>query len=83
MLFRSPLDHAASNIKGLVIGRFQKASNMTEEQLNFILGKHPRLKEIPVLYNVDFGHTQPIFTFPIGGEAEIDSKMKKIKLLKF
>ena len=75
--------HAAGNIKGLVIGRFQKASNMTEEQLNFILDKHPQLKEIPVLYNVDFGHTQPIFTFPIGGEVEMDSKMKTIKLRKF
>ncbi len=75
--------HAADSIKGLVIGRFQKASNMTEEQLNFILDKHPQLKEIPVLYNVDFGHTQPIFTFPIGGEVEIDSKMKTIKLRKF
>ena len=75
--------HAAGSIQGLVIGRFQKASNMTEEQLKFTLDKHPQLKEIPVLYNVDFGHTQPIFTFPIGGEVEIDSEMKTINLLKF
>lgn len=74
---------AAGSIRGLVIGRFQKASNMTEEQFTFILDKHPRLKEIPVLYGVDFGHTQPIFTFPIGGEVEIDSGMKMIKLLTF
>ena len=33
--------------------------------------------------NVDFGHTQPIFTFPIGREEELDSEMKTIKLLKF
>ena len=75
--------HAAGSIKGLVIGRFQKASKMTDEQLTFILDKHPQLKKIPVIYNVNFGHTQPIFTFPIGGEVEVDSVMKMIKLLKF
>ena len=75
--------HVAGNIKGLVIGRFQKPSNMTEEQLKFTLDKHPQLKEIPVFYNVDFGHTQPIFTFPIGGEVEIDSGLKTVELLKF
>ncbi|WP_332647811.1 S66 family peptidase [Lysinibacillus sp. 54212] len=74
---------AAGRISGLVIGRFQKASKVTEEQLTFILDKHPQLKEIPVLYDVDFGHTQPIFTFPIGGEVEIHSGIKTIKLLKF
>lgn len=63
-----------TRIKGLAIGRFQRASNMTEEQLHFILNKHPMLKTIPVLYDVDFGHTQPIFTFPIGGTIHMNTK---------
>jgi muramoyltetrapeptide carboxypeptidase LdcA involved in peptidoglycan recycling len=33
--------------------------------------KATRLAGLPVLANADFGHTSPIFTFPIGGEAEI------------
>ncbi|KAB7672647.1 S66 peptidase family protein [Bacillus sp. B1-b2] len=74
---------AAGTIKGLVIGRFQKKSKVSEEQLLFILDKHPLLKSIPVLYDVDFGHTQPIFTFPIGGEVEIDAVEKKIRMLQF
>lgn len=36
-----------TRIKGLAIGRFQRASDMTEEQLHFILNKHPMLKTIP------------------------------------
>ena len=74
---------SAKEIKALIISRFQRVSNMTEEQLIFILDKHPILKNIPVLYDVDFGHTQPIFTFPIGGEVEVNTSAKTLKLLKF
>ncbi|MGE7909231.1 S66 family peptidase [Lysinibacillus xylanilyticus] len=74
---------ATSNIKGIAIGRFQRASNMTEEQICFILDKHPSLRNIPVLYDVDFGHTQPIFTFPIGGEIQINTKDLMIHVTKF
>lgn len=73
----------ATNIKALVIGRFQRVSKMSEEQLHFTLDKHPMLKEIPVLYDVNFGHTQPIFTFPIGGEVEINSSNKILRFTRF
>lgn len=49
----------------------------------FILDKHPMLKTIPVLYDVDFGHTQPMFTFPIGGEVQIDAEKGSLKLVRF
>ena len=71
------------SLNGLVIGRFQRASNISEEQLLFILDKHPLLKEIPVLYDVDFGHTQPLFTFPIGGEVQLDASESQLELIKF
>lgn len=71
------------SLKALVIGRFQRASKMSEEQLLFILDKHPILKEIPVLYDVDFGHTQPMFTFPIGGEVLVDASAGELKLVRF
>ena len=70
------------DIAGLVIGRFPKEEGMTEEILHFILDKHQHLQEIPVIYDVDFGHTQPIFTFPLGGEAEISTDPLKINILK-
>ncbi|KIL14774.1 Muramoyltetrapeptide carboxypeptidase [Bacillus safensis] len=75
----SLLQHAQS-IKGLIIGRFQKKSKMTEEHLRFILDKHPMLKQIPVIYDVDLGHTQPVFTFPIGGSAELTCNSREVKL---
>ncbi|MER3124058.1 S66 peptidase family protein [Bacillus pumilus] len=63
--------HHTESIKGLIIGRFQKKSKMTEEHLKFILDKHPMLQHIPVIYDVDIGHTQPVFTLSIGGSTEL------------
>jgi len=70
-------------IKGLLIGRFQNSSKVTEEQLHFILDKHPQLKQIPVLYDLDFGHKQPIATLPIGGELSLDTQNMSLIVSKF
>lgn len=70
----------AKNPKGLVIGRFPKVTGMTEEILLSILNKHPILKEIPVIYNVNLGHTQPIFTFPIGQETTLNADKLKLNI---
>mgnify|MGYP001032422403 CR=1 FL=1 len=58
------------NVRALVIGRFQKASEVSREKLEFILDK-PQLKNLPIIANVDFGHTTPLLTLPIGGSARI------------
>ena len=64
------------NVKGLVIGRFQKGSKVAREGLEFILNTKPELKDMPILANVDFGHTAPLLTIPLGGEAELkDGKL--------
>jgi muramoyltetrapeptide carboxypeptidase LdcA involved in peptidoglycan recycling len=58
-------------VRGLVIGRFQRGSAMTRELLTQIVASKPELAGLPVLANADFGHTSPMFTFPIGGTAEL------------
>lgn len=60
-----------SGVKGIVIGRFQKASGMSNEKLKKIISQKKQLGNLPVLANVDFGHTDPKITFPIGGLCEI------------
>lgn len=57
------------NVKGLVIGRFQKGSKVTREQLAFILNSKKELENLPILANVDFGHSTPLLTIPLGGNA--------------
>ncbi|MFH0869170.1 MAG: S66 peptidase family protein [archaeon] len=70
-------------VRGLVIGRFQKASEITNELLTKIIKTKKELGDIPVIANADFGHTTPMFTFPVGGEADIYAgKQSKIVITK-
>lgn len=62
---------AFNGVRGIVIGRFQKASGMTNAKLKKIIETKSELKNIPVIANADFGHTDPKITFPIGGEVRI------------
>ncbi|HFH9834795.1 TPA: S66 peptidase family protein [Streptococcus suis] len=62
------------NPQAVVFGRFPKETKLTEEILLTILDKHPILKKVPVLYDLDFAHTEPLFTITIGGQVEIDTK---------
>jgi muramoyltetrapeptide carboxypeptidase LdcA involved in peptidoglycan recycling len=39
------------------------------------------LSSLPLVTRMDFGHTDPKFTLPIGVEAEIDCDRQQIRLL--
>jgi muramoyltetrapeptide carboxypeptidase LdcA involved in peptidoglycan recycling len=67
-------------VKGIAIGRFQKASNMTMEKLTYIIKTKKELDNIPVVYGFDFGHTTPHLTFPLGGKASLIAKNNDVKL---
>ncbi|WP_053376104.1 S66 family peptidase [Paenibacillus sp. FJAT-27812] len=67
-------------VKGIVIGRFQKASNMTRELMTLIIASKKELAHIPVIADADFGHTSPMITFPIGGLAIINAEESGISI---
>jgi len=54
-------------VRGIIIGRFQNKSEMNLEKLKYIIKTKKELDNIPIIANVDFGHTNPLITFPIGG----------------
>ena len=68
-------------VKALVLGRAQKPCNMTKEKWTKMIKNKPELKNIPVIAGADFGHTTPIFTFPVGGYAKLEAKEGKLKLM--
>jgi muramoyltetrapeptide carboxypeptidase LdcA involved in peptidoglycan recycling len=74
-----------NKVRGLVIGRFQKKSKMSDELLKKIIKTKKELDNIPVIANGDFGHSDPKITFPIGGEARIITDKNKaiIKILRY
>lgn len=58
-------------VKGIVFGRFQVKSNISEETFRKIITSKKELRNIPIIFNINFGHTTPHITFPIGGFAKI------------
>lgn len=74
----------ADALKGIIIGRFQKGSEITEDQIRRMIAIRPQLKGIPVVANLDFGHTSPLATLPIGGIVSIDTiKENPVRIEKF
>lgn len=70
---------SAKTIKGIVIGRFEKKSEMTKERVERLFAIRPHLKNIPIIANTDFGHTSPMITFPIGGEIKLSVEKGSVK----
>lgn len=60
-------------VKGIILGRFQPETKMTRDLLTKIIKTKKELHNIPIIANVDFGHTAPIITFPIGGRVKINA----------
>ena len=61
-------------VRGLLIGRFQLTVEMTAEILSDVLKSKRELARMPIIANVDFGHTDPMLTIPIGGTATIEAR---------
>ena len=53
---------------------------MTNDLLKEIIDTKKELKNIPVVANVDFGHSDPKITFPIGGLAMIRAFSNSVQI---
>ena len=69
-----------SKVRGILIGRFQLGSKISIEQLRKVIKSKKELNDIPVIANIDFGHTTPIVTLPIGGTMRIETIHSKAKI---
>ncbi len=62
----------AVGVRGLVVGRFQTGSGMTQGLLAEIISRQSVLNDVPVLANIDVGHSSPQATLPVGGTIEMN-----------
>ena len=60
-----------AGVRGLVVGRFQRASETDLDTLRAIIESKRELDGMPIVANASFGHTTPQFTFPIGGYGRL------------
>lgn len=72
-------------IKGLLFGRPRdyteaEKSQLAEIILNVVVTEFGR-PDLPVVTNMDFGHTDPQFILPLGVKAEIDCQAKTFGLI--
>ena len=63
-----------SSVQAILIGRFKKESYITADKIKTIVANNPKLKDMPVFYGLDFGHTNPVITLPIGGQCHYSSE---------
>ncbi len=52
-----------------------------EEKVHSVLDLEFGVGSIPLVTNMDFGHTDPKFVLPIGAMAEVDANKKRFRLL--
>jgi len=63
-------------ISGVVVGRFTEQSQFSnEDTFETILDRYLNNVSYPVLYNVDFGHSDPMITIPNGGRCTINGSL--------
>lgn len=70
-------------INGIIVGKPQNETYYEEYKDSFIkvVRDEARLVDLPIIYNVNFGHSEPIGIIPYGIDCELDCINKKITLL--
>ena len=72
---REVLNHPVhKEIRGVVVGRFQKETGMSRELLTSMIKSMKELEDVPVIANVDISHTAPIFSIPFGGKMQMKAE---------
>jgi len=82
------LNYAAQGIldviAGMLIGRPQGYSHDERAELygrlTDLLGRELGRPDLPVVAEMDFGHTGPMFILPYGGRAIVDRKRREVTL---
>jgi muramoyltetrapeptide carboxypeptidase LdcA involved in peptidoglycan recycling len=59
----------------------EEETKQLEENIIQIVSKEFNHPEMPIITNMDFGHTDPQFILPLGIMAELDCKMKVFRLV--
>lgn len=70
-------------IKGIIVGKPQGEKYYDEYKtaITQIVVNEEHLDDLPIFYNVNFGHSKPIGIIPYGVQAQLDCESKSIVLL--
>ena len=70
-------------ISGILVGKPARRSKYEpyKEVYRKVVGFEAKRPELPILYNVNFGHAEPIGILPIGARCRLDAEHKTLTLL--
>ena len=70
-------------ISGILVGKPARRSKYEpyKEVYRRVVGFEAGRPDLPILYNVNFGHAEPIGVLPIGVRARLDGDQKTLTLL--
>ena len=68
-------------IRGLLVGRPMRYTQGEKQSLRDVLVDRTRHYTFPIVCDMDFGHTSPQFTLPIGARARIDSSQQRFEII--
>ncbi|WP_369899520.1 S66 peptidase family protein [Bacillus manliponensis] len=69
-------------INGIIFAKPQDEKYYEEyKQIILQVMKEYHLEDLPILYNLNFGHTEPKFILPYGAKAEINCEKKTFSIL--
>lgn len=70
------------SISGMIIGRFSSEVGFGEgDTLEMILEEATRGYDFPIITGVDFAHTDPLITIPLGVRCLLDTDNQRIELM--
>lgn len=85
MLRNYGMQEIFSRIKGVIFGRAKDYSSEEKKELNQMIVKIIRDEfgqdRIPIVTDVDFGHTDPKLIMPLGGKVELNPLTNEIRLI--
>jgi muramoyltetrapeptide carboxypeptidase LdcA involved in peptidoglycan recycling len=69
-----------SKLKGMLVGRPMYYEDIEKEKLRQVILERTRKYAFPIITDMDFGHTAPQFTLPVGFRARIDTLNQKFEI---
>lgn len=69
------------NVRGIMFGRFEHNLNIDAKEFFNLIKENECLKDIAIVCNVDFGHTFPMTTLPIGKKISLSVSEGQVKIL--
>jgi muramoyltetrapeptide carboxypeptidase LdcA involved in peptidoglycan recycling len=69
------------HLRGMLVGRPLGYATAEKEQLRAVIREHTAAYGFPVVTDMDFGHTAPQLTLPIGCRARIDVRARRVEII--